>query len=161
MTTTCDERVDRHRESRMADLKALYRFGDCDPEERRAFCEEEGIDLDSDGGREAADERRCEYGLCFDYVAPGTFTDDQKTPCFDIGADAGYWRYQISWGGPSEEIRFFASGGTFGRAEFWLLDWFDGASTVLAGSDRETALAMWAWFADTGSIDHAYTEALR
>jgi hypothetical protein len=40
-----------------------------------------------------------EYGLGFDYVAPGTFVD----------APEGYWRYQISWGGPSDEFRFYAS----------------------------------------------------
>lgn len=37
-----------------------------------------------------------EYALSFDYVEPDTF-DDQ---------DRGYFRYQISYGGPSEEVRF-------------------------------------------------------
>jgi len=53
-----------------------------------------------------------EYGLSFDFVESDTF-DDQTEP---------YWRYQLSWGGPSDEIRFFA-----GRTEYWFLDWFDGA----------------------------------
>ena len=53
-----------------------------------------------------------EYGLGFDFVESGTF-DDQTEP---------YWRYQLSWGGPSDEIRFFSD-----RTEYWFLDWFDGA----------------------------------
>ena len=35
-----------------------------------------------------------EYALCFDYV-------DQQ------GKSPGYWRYQISTGGPQEEIRYY------------------------------------------------------
>ena len=38
-----------------------------------------------------------QYGLCFDYVAPYTFEDQR----------AGYWRWQISWGGPAEEFRIY------------------------------------------------------
>ena len=53
-----------------------------------------------------------EYGLSFDFVESDTF-DDQTEP---------YWRYQLSWGGPSDEIRFFSD-----RTEYWFLDWFDGA----------------------------------
>ena len=53
-----------------------------------------------------------EYGLGIDFVESGTF-DDQTEP---------YWRYQLSWGGPSDEIRFFSD-----RTEYWFLDWFDGA----------------------------------
>ena len=44
-----------------------------------------------------ADEEFYQYGLSFDYVHPFTF-DDQR---------AGYWRWQISWGGPSEEFRIY------------------------------------------------------
>ena len=40
-----------------------------------------------------------EYGLALDYVAPGTFKDQKQ----------GYFRYQISVGGPSEEFRFYAN----------------------------------------------------
>ena len=53
-----------------------------------------------------------EYGLCFDYVEPDTF-DDQ---------DEGYFRYQLSYGGPSDEIRFYHDG----TVEYVYLDWFVG-----------------------------------
>ncbi len=69
-----------------------------------------------------------EYGLAFDYVASGTFTDQEE----------GYFRYQISWGGPSDEFRFFTDiKGHCHRIEYWFLDWFDGASIALKNDDKE------------------------
>ena len=64
-----------------------------------------------------------EYGLCIDYVEAGTFKG-QRTP---------YVRYQISWGGPSEELRIYLNG----EVEFWYLDWFDGACVLVEGDDAE------------------------
>ena len=59
-----------------------------------------------------------EYGLCFDYVEPNTF-DDQKR---------GYLRWQLSWGGPSDEFRFFVDEqGGITDIEYHFMDWFDGA----------------------------------
>ena len=86
-----------------------------------------------------------EYGLSFDYVAPGTFNDQTE----------GYWRYQISWGGPSEEYRFFASSHADPcyRIEFWYLDWFDGAPRS-CGSE-ETPRTLWEWFQDAGAAQHS------
>lgn len=87
-----------------------------------------------------------EYGLAFDYVAPGTFDEQEE----------GYWRYQISYGGPSEEIRFYASPARRGwhmhRAEFWFLDWFDGAHLVLTGEHRDTAREMFDWFDEIDAV---------
>jgi len=49
-------------------------------------------------GQEDTDEGNIyEYGLSFDYVGPGTFNGQRR----------GYWRYQLSWGGPSDEFRFY------------------------------------------------------
>ena len=70
------------------------------------------------------------YGLSWDYVEPDTFEDQPN----------GYYRYQISWGGPSEEIRYHDDG----IVEFWFLDWFDGACVQLTGDDLAVAL----WVAD-------------
>ena len=84
-----------------------------------------------------------EYGLCFDFVAPNTF-DDQPF---------GYWRYQISYGGPTEEIRFnteFNEDSTdrftkdvITTVEYAYLDWFDGATQQLEDEDKD--LAMWVY----------------
>jgi len=65
------------------------------------------------------------YFLCWDFVEPFTFGDDQK---------AGYWRLQISYGGPSSEYRIYVAGVNLAngekeirKIEYWYLDWFDGA----------------------------------
>lgn len=84
---------------------------------------------------EASDENEgtwTEYGLSFDYVAPGTFNDQKR----------GYFRYQISWGGPSDEFRFYCDERLqITRIEYWYLDWFDGAKVTIR-SKRD--LAVWA-----------------
>ena len=59
------------------------------------------------------------YGLCFDYVEKGTFTDQ----------DRGYFRFQISWGGPSDEFRIYVDyDKQITHIDYWFLDWGDGAS---------------------------------
>lgn len=96
-------------------------------------------------GNEDGDEDGCrfgEHGLAFDYVAPGTFKNTR-----------GYWRWQISWGGPSDEFRFYAD--TCGdhddvylhfkltRIEYAFLDWFDGYSRKLTGKDEALLREIW------------------
>jgi len=62
-----------------------------------------------------------EYGLAIDKVEP------------DKRGHPGYWRYQLSWGGPAEEFRYYDGG----RVEFWLLDWWDGASVAVSDQDAK------------------------
>jgi hypothetical protein len=58
-------------------------------------------------------------GLCFDFVEANTF-EDQK---------CGYWRFQMSWGGPSDEFRIYTDyNKNINYIEYWYMDWFDGAS---------------------------------
>ena len=58
-------------------------------------------------------------GLCFDFVEANTF-EDQK---------CGYWRFQMSWGGPSDEFRIYTDyDKNINYIEYWYMDWFDGAS---------------------------------
>jgi len=68
-----------------------------------------------------------ESGLCFDRVEAGTFKDQR----------AGYWRWQLSWGGPSEEFRLFDNG----DLEYWYLDWFDGACVKVTDEIFENIMA--------------------
>ena len=70
---------------------------------------------------EETQEEFYNYGLCIDMVNIGTFRD-QKEP---------YLRYQISYGGPSEELRFYQNG----TVEFWFLDWYDGAHKIITSLD--------------------------
>lgn len=60
--------------------------------------------------REQYQEQFSEYGLSFDYVE------------LDEDTEQDYFRYQLSWGGPSSEIRFYDNG----AIEYVYMDWFCG-----------------------------------
>jgi hypothetical protein len=70
-----------------------------------------------------------EYGLCFDYVELGTFNDQEED----------YFRYQFSWGGPSEELRFYEDG----TIVFVYLDWFSGVGFDVTGEDWAESTREW------------------
>ena len=97
-----------------------------------------------------------EHGLSFDYVAPGTFKNKR-----------GYWRYQISYGGPSDEFRFYAEplyrGRNFEpslvRIEYWFLDWFDGYGRKLTGKDEALMREIWENFVDCGVVAAEWKKA--
>lgn len=83
-----------------------------------------------------------EYGLCFDYVPAGTFNDQEEA----------FHRYQLSYGGPQEEFRYFSNHDlSLIRIEFWYLHWFDGACRVLSGSDKDLMSEIWDFFVEVGS----------
>ncbi len=132
----CKDKVDQSFESTMEDLAGMW--------ERHC----EGIEDHEDGNL-------YEYGLCFDYVAPGTF-DDQRE---------GFWRYQLSTGGPGTEFRIYASlDGEYGvaiyRIEYWYLDWFDGAKVEVTGDDFTFLDDLFTnFFGEVGSFHHAHKEA--
>ena len=131
---TCEQRVQEHLESRLEDIRTLWQLyysGD-----------EEG---DKDLGHFH------EYGLCFDYVAAGTFKDQ----------DEGYFRYQISYGGPSEEFRFYTDAGmNLHRVEFWFMDWYDGASRTLRGEDYTLLTEIFEFFKEIGSAEAEFNKAV-
>ena len=142
MTTkqeTCQDRIDDRMTSRLGDLKTLWLLY-CDD------CEAYDDDLG----------RLDDYALAFDYVAPDTFEDQRE----------GYFRYQISYGGPSSEFRIYANkrdaySWTIYRIEFWFLDWFDGASRTLHGDDLVFMEGfVMSYFIDAGSLDHAHNESM-
>ena len=62
--------------------------------------------------------------MCLDFVEAGTFREQRED----------YVRYQFSWGGPSDELRFYKNG----DIEYWFLDWFDGACINV--TDDNTAI---------------------
>lgn len=94
---TCKEGVQEAMYSRLKDIETLYTA-------EEQYTEELGS--------------LYEYGLCIDYVEPGTWKNQVK----------GFTRYQLSFGGPQEEFRIYDNSE---RAEFWFLDWFDGAMSVV------------------------------
>ena len=140
---TCEERVEERLEWRMDDLRQLwaaYMQTDC------TSCEGTGINPIPDelGEYELDDCPLCEgtgtmpeyipdmgdmyeYGLGFFYVPHGTQHNDQ-----------GYFQYQLSWGGPSDEFRFFVDlDYHLYDVEYWFMDWFDGAMRHPIGEDLE------------------------
>ena len=69
---------------------------------------------DNDEIADQAYEDFYQYGLSFDYVAPYTFSYQR----------AGYWRWQISWGGPAEEFRVYVDKDEIVQEiDFVYLDW--------------------------------------
>jgi hypothetical protein len=95
-------------------------------------------------------ETVADYGLGFDYVPPHTFYDQPEA----------YFRYQLSWGGPSDEFRFFVNPDfSCHRIEYWFLDWFDGAKRIPSGDDAALLLEIWEWFRETGVVEAAYERA--
>jgi len=92
----CETRIDQHLNGRIADLTRLwdaYRSGN--------------EDADSDLGTMAG------YGLCFDYIAPGTFDDQAE----------GYFRYQLSCGADrvmnSASLSILTCPATASNTGFW------------------------------------------
>ena len=70
-------------------------------------------------------------GLCFDYVDPNTFNDQKE----------GYWRWQLSWGGPGDEFRIYINPNkSVHRIEYWYMDWYDGAHVAL---DAQQHSSVW------------------
>ena len=130
-TKPCEQRIDRELEGRLSDLRRLWA-------------------ADQSGKDDAEPGRLDDYGLCFDYVPPATFSDQAEA----------YFRYQLSWGGPSDEFRFFVNPDlSCHRIEYWFLDWFDGARREPDGDTRQFLLALWGWFNETGVARMAFEES--
>jgi len=129
----CEERVNGKLKDRIEDLQKLW----------EAYCngEEDVEDLGN----------IYEYGLSFDYVPRGTFNDQKE----------GYFRYQLSWGGPSDELRFFTGPDFYPhRIEYWFLDWFDGANRILNGKDGSLLLEIFDWFKECGTVEAQFEKAM-
>ena len=64
-----------------------------------------------------------EYPLSFSYVEANYFANDRGEHTHE-----GYHRYQMSYGGPQDEIRFYElKKGYVYRVTYAFLDWYDGA----------------------------------
>jgi hypothetical protein len=165
---TCESRIDKELEKTLDDLRRLW-MGYTKAGQECPTCDGEGIDESGNACPDCDGEGRIdvdgnipdlgnlyEYGLSFDYVAPQTFTDQEE----------GFFRYQLSTGGPGDEFRIYADKvrdyqWSVYRIEYVFLDWFDGASRRLYGEDRELVQGIFeSFFADCGSADIEYQKAL-
>lgn len=124
---TCKERVRGELKGRIADIENLWKLWKQDPEAD-----------DPDLGNWN------DYGLCLDYVSPGTFNNRR-----------GYLRYQLSWGGPSDEFRFYLDENLNPtRIEYWFMDWFGGAKIILKGKTLALLEEIYQDFKETGTVSH-------
>ena len=85
-----------------------------------------------------------EYGLNWDYVLPDTFDNQSQ----------GYYRWQLSWGGPSDEFRIYTDQNkNIQSVEYWYLDWFDGAS-ITVDNEEVINVINWQLECDLTPIEH-------
>ena len=109
---TCKDKVEPALQNIIQDWTEAQKYYDIDEEKRYSPKDESLSDY------EDFFDYVNNYGLCFDYVSPNTF-DNQ---------DVGYYRYQVCYGGPTQEFRIYTDyNKNIDRIEFWYLDWFDGS----------------------------------
>ena len=132
---TCEERIKDELADRLEDLRKLWKLYQAGDEE---------------GDPELGTFN--EYGLAFDYVAPGTFKEQ----------DEGYFRYQLSYGGPSDEFRFYTSWPEHRcyRIEYVFLDWYDGATRRLYGEAKEFIQEIFDFFVEIESARVEFDKAM-
>ncbi len=132
---TCQQRVAGELESRISDLEKLW----------KAYKQGNESGVEDLGTFD-------EYGLAFDYVKPGTFKGQKR----------GYFRYQLSWGGPSDEFRFFCDENLNPvEIEYWFLDWFDGAHIDLTGENYNLLEEIFLDLKETGTVQHKLDASLQ
>lgn len=131
---TCKDKVKDKLKSRMEDLTKLWKL-----------YLEDSKKSDEDLGN------MYDYGLSFDYVTSNTFKGQKR----------GYFRYQLSWGGPSDEFRFYVDYDLKPyKIEYWFLDWFDGAYKILYGKNYQLLAEIFQmFFVDSGTAQQKHKEA--
>jgi len=136
MTTqpNCKERINKALRGRIEDLEKLFRA--CQEGDEKRYSEDIGTFP--------------EYGLCVDYVAPGTFQNQRR----------GYFRCQLSWGGPSDEFRFYLDENLNPtRIEYWFSDWFDKANVILKGKTYELLADIYQDMKEVGTVQAEIAKA--
>lgn len=173
----CSERIEEEYQSEMETLRILWASycnedcpkcdngtfcwvcgnGEClNPEEHEChhkeckYCNGTGK-LDEDNPEEGNIH---EHGLSFDY-------------CYPTKEGVGYFRYQISWGGPSDEFRIYAEKRNDWSFPVWKViyvfeDWFDHAEKRLVGDDLKLLETIFSqYFTESGTTNHVYMEAMK
>ena len=113
----CSEIVNQKYQERLKEFETAKTFLDIDKDARDQFEQFLALEFSDLVGYDDFFSYANEAGLSFNRVEAGTFKDQR----------AAYWRWQLCWGGPSQEFRLFDNG----DLEFWHLDWFDGACVIV------------------------------
>ena len=106
----CKDRINDHFQRTVDNYQKAKDFFNTPEDQRATDTEYESY--------EGFEDYVSQSGLSFDYVTPHTFKD--------LGE--GYYRFQMSWGGPSDEFNIYTdSSKNIKKIEYWFKDWFDGA----------------------------------
>jgi len=128
--------INANQDPKCADLvESKYNETEADYKRARKFFEE--YQDATEGQRialEVIDKKRGdyfhEYDDLFDYVNQTALSWDYVD---SEGREAGYYRLQLSWGGPSDEFRIYVNQDKeIDIIEYWYMDWFDSAHYLVA-----------------------------
>lgn len=114
-TRTCAERVQENYDNTLEYIHTAAEYFDLDEDERENHPEHESEYCNYESFFDCINQ----YGLSWDYVCR---EDDPK--------GRGYYRWQLSWGGPSDEFRIYTKNedtNAISNIEYRFHDWFDGA----------------------------------
>ena len=133
--------INANQDPKCADI-VQDKFNDTEADYRSAREFFEDYDQQTEGGKIALEVLAKdqgtyyhEYDDMFDYLNQTALSWDY-VDC--EGRQAGYWRLQLSWGGPSDEFRIYVDQDKdIDVIEYWYMDWFDGAS-VQVPKDSES-----------------------
>ena len=157
--TRCADRIEESWQGRRDDLAILYRVdGEYTPARALEYLDGLGYNVedmtpDPDRISEAIDDAQGEYGLCFEAVETKAAESDGVVDVEAIEWEVDFYRFQISTGGPAEEVRFWlkdplpTEGEWMDRAEFAFLDWGDIATRDI--TNDPVALAVFNFWCDT------------
>ena len=113
----CVELVDEMYFKTVQDYKSAKNYFDLDTDDRSKNQRHEDLECYEDFF-----DYVNQSGLSFDFVPVDTFEDQQQ----------GYWRFQMSWGGPSDEFRIYVDDqNKIEQIYYHYMDWYDGASKLV------------------------------
>ena len=133
----CKDRINDHFQRTVDNYQKAKDFFNTPEDQRATNTEYESY--------EGFEDYVSQSGLSFDYVTPYTFKDQGE----------GYYRFQMSWGGPSDEFNIYTdSSKNIKKIEYWFKDWFDGAS--LDCTDNKLIKEMCWGFVDNDLYPHEH-----
>jgi hypothetical protein len=136
---TCQDLVVKRYQDRLVDLQAASDYFSIEKQSARAV-HHWHKDLEH-------------YEDYYDYVNQLGLSFDFRAADASEGRSCGYWRWQLSTGGPGDEFRIFTDvQKNIDRIEYVYLDWFDGATHKIENIPAPLAEAA-AWFLECSSYD--------
>lgn len=134
---TCQDLVVKRYQDRLVDLQAASDYFSIEKQSARAV-HHWHKDLEH-------------YEDYYDYVNQLGLSFDFRAADASEGRSCGYWRWQLSTGGPGDEFRVYTDvDKNIDRVEYVYLDWFDGAIHKVDDVPRPLQDAL-EWFLECSS----------